>query len=116
MREVDYIIVGLGIAGSLLSHKLISKGHSIVVFDDDNPNSASKVSSGIINPITGRRLVKSWMYEDLREVFTKTYSALEKYYGVDIIEPIIIHRTSTCLLYTSPSPRDATLSRMPSSA
>ena len=24
--------------------------------------------------------------------------------------------TSTCLLYTSPSPRDATLSRMPSSA
>ena len=25
-------------------------------------------------------------------------------------------RTGTCLLYTSPSPRDATLSRMPSSA
>ena len=27
-----------------------------------------------------------------------------------------IHRTKACLLYTSPSPRDATLSRMPSSA
>ena len=26
------------------------------------------------------------------------------------------HSDSTCLLYTSPSPRDATLSRMPSSA
>ena len=26
------------------------------------------------------------------------------------------HLTSACLLYTSPSPRDATLSRMPSSA
>ena len=26
------------------------------------------------------------------------------------------HGQSTCLLYTSPSPRDATLSRMPSSA
>ena len=26
------------------------------------------------------------------------------------------HRAKTCLLYTSPSPRDATLSRMPSSA
>ena len=25
-------------------------------------------------------------------------------------------KTDTCLLYTSPSPRDATLSRMPSSA
>ena len=27
-----------------------------------------------------------------------------------------VHRSSSCLLYTSPSPRDATLSRMPSSA
>jgi len=27
-----------------------------------------------------------------------------------------IRRTKVCLLYTSPSPRDATLSRMPSSA
>ena len=29
---------------------------------------------------------------------------------------IIFRETTTCLLYTSPSPRDATLSRMPSSA
>ena len=27
-----------------------------------------------------------------------------------------VHRDNSCLLYTSPSPRDATLSRMPSSA
>ena len=31
-------------------------------------------------------------------------------------EIVITHGTDTCLLYTSPSPRDATLSRMPSSA
>ena len=29
---------------------------------------------------------------------------------------IIIHKTKGCLLYTSPSPRDRTRSRMPSSA
>ena len=28
----------------------------------------------------------------------------------------LVHDIDTCLLYTSPSPRDATLSRMPSSA
>ena len=33
--------------------------------------------------------------------------------GVDRMVSIDLH---TCLLYTSPSPRDATLSRMPSSA
>lgn len=97
MQDVDYIIVGLGIAGTLLSHKLMSKGYSILVLDDDNPNSASKVSSGIINPITGRRLVKSWMYEQLREVFIKSYHRIEKFYGTSILQPSIIHRTSTSI-------------------
>ena len=43
-------------------------------------------------------------FEDL-ESGTYSYSI----YNID-------YETSTCLLYTSPSPRDATLSRMPSSA
>ena len=33
-----------------------------------------------------------------------------------ILMPLIFAMTYDCLLYTSPSPRDATLSRMPSSA
>ena len=32
------------------------------------------------------------------------------------VQPSIFGDNNTCLLYTSPSPRDATLSRMPSSA
>ena len=36
--------------------------------------------------------------------------------GTKIGFPIAAEELSTCLLYTSPSPRDATLSRMPSSA
>ena len=31
-------------------------------------------------------------------------------------DPYVTESISSCLLYTSPSPRDATLSRMPSSA
>ena len=38
------------------------------------------------------------------------------YEAVDTIFYMPSTRTSACLLYTSPSPRDATLSRMPSSA
>ena len=36
--------------------------------------------------------------------------------GIENIEDLIDDLDSACLLYTSPSPRDATLSRMPSSA
>ena len=33
-----------------------------------------------------------------------------------ILEPPMLHNITDCLLYTSPSPRDRTRSRMPSSA
>ena len=36
--------------------------------------------------------------------------------GLTFDHPMQSHRADSCLLYTSPSPRDATLSRMPSSA
>ena len=37
-------------------------------------------------------------------------------YNFRIISDLILSGAESCLLYTSPSPRDATLSRMPSSA
>ena len=53
-----------------------------------------------------------------------SYVALRSYSGVDTldidekikIKAVDIDLSNICLLYTSPSPRDATLSRMPSSA
>ena len=45
-------------------------------------------------------------------------SLAERMYGSEFLDGVGISRgeTKRCLLYTSPSPRDATLSRMPSSA
>ena len=52
-------------------------------------------------------------YLDKRE-YRKAYARLE---NVLVQDPELEYaRTELCLLYTSPSPRDATLSRMPSSA
>ena len=39
-----------------------------------------------------------------------------KYKGVDYLQKAIKEGINSCLLYTSPSPRDRTRSRMPSSA
>ena len=53
------------------------------------------------NSIIIPKLINNIMYDGKRGVAAKiVYDAIEK----------------ICLLYTSPSPRDATLSRMPSSA
>ena len=58
--------------------------------------------------------------EDGHLVGSVSGGCIEKQLAVRIDEDdrakIFAHTISTCLLYTSPSPRDATLSRMPSSA
>lgn len=59
MKEVEFIIVGAGIAGALMACEVIRRGHSCVVFDDPDSSGSSDVAAGSINPITGRFFVKS---------------------------------------------------------
>ena len=49
------------------------------------------------------------------QMFVKTRSSRDPLEGF-LMSGIQLSRSITCLLYTSPSPRDTTLSRMPSSA
>ena len=60
----DYLIVGQGIAGSTLAFMLRKKGKSVFIIDKFSPNSSSQVAAGLVNPITGRRIVKSWMADE----------------------------------------------------
>ena len=76
--EADYIIVGQGVAGTLLSHTLMSKGKTVVVVDQPKDNTASKVASGIINPVTGRRVVSTWMIDELLPFAHDAYRELER--------------------------------------
>ncbi len=82
--KVDFIIVGQGLAGSLLAYFLIEKGKSVLLFDDNRKGSSSKVAAGIINPITGRRFVKSWMFDDLLAFNETFYPKIEKEFGVNL--------------------------------
>jgi glycine/D-amino acid oxidase-like deaminating enzyme len=84
--EVDYVIVGQGIAGTMLSYYLLQQGNTVIVVDEFNPNSASKVASGVINPVTGRRFVTTWMIETLMPFAQKAYQALEKLLNISIIQ------------------------------
>lgn len=74
---VDIIIVGQGIAGTMLSWFLLKAGKSIKVIDHYNPSSSSNIALGITKPITGRRLVKTWMAEELIGFSVKTYTEFE---------------------------------------
>ena len=75
---LDYLIIGQGLAGTWLSHFLLQKNKSVLLIDDAHPLSASRVSSGLMNPITGRKLVKSWKAETLFPFARKNYRQLEE--------------------------------------
>ena len=52
-----------------------------------------------------------------KTIFPETYPQKAEVFGDQSLEKMLRDLiVKTCLLYTSPSPRDATLSRMPSSA
>src|SRR5687767_1808944 len=84
--HTEYLIVGQGICGSFLAWELEKAGQSFVVIDDARPFTASKVASGIINPVTGRRIVKTWMIDELLPFAVSTYKQLEIELGIQCIE------------------------------
>lgn len=85
MREkVDYLIVGQGLAGSLLAFNLLENGKTIRIVDQQHQGAASTVAAGIINPITGRRFAKSWRIDEFLPFARTLYRQLEKKLEINI--------------------------------
>lgn len=92
MRQLPYLIVGQGIAGTLVAWFLKKAGHPFLVVDNNHQTAASKVAAGIINPITGRRFVKSWNIEAFLPFAKSTYLEIQKELGIDIWRELDIIR------------------------
>lgn len=82
---VDYLVVGQGLCGTFLSRNLLQEGKSVLVIDEPRPFSSTKVASGVINPVTGRRIVKTWMIDEVLPFANEQYQLLGKELGVDLV-------------------------------
>ena len=74
----DYIIVGGGIAGSILALKLVDLNLKVLIVNKDLAGSSSKVAAGVVNPVTGKRLVKSWIIDELNQSSDVFYKQIEQ--------------------------------------
>lgn len=91
-KKVDYIILGQGLAGTLLALELLRLGKSIMVIDNTSPHSASRISSGVMNPYTGQRLAKVQGYDELINTAKPYYRTLETEFNTPLItETGIVH-------------------------
>ena len=75
-QQYDYLIIGQGLAGSLLAFALIQRGQRVLVVDNNLYGSSSQVAAGLINPITGHRLNLNHDFNDHLNNALAFYDAL----------------------------------------
>lgn len=83
--HVDHLIIGQGICGTFLSWYLKHAGKSFLIIDEQRPDTASRVAAGIINPVTGRRIVKTWMIDQLLSFARQAYELLSAELSIQAI-------------------------------
>jgi len=95
-NKVDYIIVGQGLVGTWISYYAKAFGKNFIIINDPQTPSATSVASGVINPVTGRRIVQTWMIDVLLP------NALEAYTELGIqLNKTILKKAPVVLLHPS---------------
>ncbi len=90
---MKFLLIGQGLAGTLMGFRLERAGHQVEYVDAPEQTAASAVAAGIINPITGRRFVKSWRIDELIPAARLLYTELEDFLGVSLWHPQPLIRT-----------------------
>jgi glycine/D-amino acid oxidase-like deaminating enzyme len=83
--QVEYIVIGQGISGTFLSYYLQKEKKSFIVIDNNQPHAASRIAAGIINPVTGRRMVTVWMADEILPFAWKAYHEMGHDLGITAI-------------------------------
>ena len=94
MKEVDYIVVGLGLAGLAFTRELEKNNKSFIVFDNDSQQS-SKVAGGMYNPVILKRFTPVWDATNQLKIALPFYQDLEKLLGNKYDIPLDIGRLLT---------------------
>ncbi|GGH77877.1 NAD(P)/FAD-dependent oxidoreductase [Phaeocystidibacter marisrubri] len=81
----DALIIGQGIAGTLVSFELLQRNWSIDVADHIEPLTASKIASGLYNPLVLKRRRVVWKAHEMINVVEKSYRTIEKLSGENFL-------------------------------
>lgn len=86
------LLLGQGIAGTVLAQVLLRRGAQVHIMDGDLPGGSTLPAAGIINPVTGKRFVKTWRLDDFFPAAQECYQSLGRELGVPVWLPYPILR------------------------
>ncbi|MHA8056106.1 NAD(P)/FAD-dependent oxidoreductase [Aquirufa nivalisilvae] len=92
-HSLPILLVGQGLAGTILAHTLDQA--SVPFFMVDAPKTfftSSYAAGGIFNPVTGRKLEKTWLVEELFGYLFPFYASLEKTLDCSFFHPMPLFR------------------------
>ena len=92
MKKIDSILVGQGLAGSILALELIKQGKTVLVIDRTEISQCSKVAAGIYNPVVFKRLTQSWMADKTLPVMFDFFKDAEILFDTKLIHQTKIAR------------------------
>lgn len=81
----DYTIIGAGLSGCILYHRLKELNYSVLLIDEEKKSTSSKVAAGLYNPIVFKRLTKSWEADLLHGELVDFYKQLEQKYDSKLL-------------------------------
>jgi glycine oxidase len=79
--EIDFLLIGQGLAGTALSFRLLEKNKKIVVLDLPEGNNSSRIAAGLYNPVTGKKMVRTWLADLLFPEIEPFYEKIENLTG-----------------------------------
>jgi len=96
MKDVDYIIVGCGLASISFCEQLRANNKSFVVFNN-NSQKSSIVAAGLYNPVILKRFSEVWKAKEQLALALPLYSKIEKDLNIKIDYKLRILRRFTSI-------------------
>ncbi|SFA98596.1 NAD(P)/FAD-dependent oxidoreductase [Algoriphagus aquimarinus] len=90
--EIDFLLIGQGLAGTALAYRLKQAGKKIRIIDQPEANNSSRIAAGLFNPVTGRKMVKTWKADSLFPEIKPFYQELEQATGSKFLTEKAIYR------------------------
>lgn len=86
--KLDYIIVGLGLAGLAFAEELIEAKKTFIVFEN-NSQQSSLVAGGVYNPVILKRFTPVWNAKEQLSLALPFYERLEKKLDIKVDEKFV---------------------------
>ena len=86
MKKINTLVIGQGIAGSLVAHMLHRKKIPFLVIDPGSQNTASRIAAGMFTPLSGKRKTIQPLALQQIHFAIKIYKEIADLIGANIIQ------------------------------